>query len=247
MKATFVRLAALPALVAAALVAGCGSSGSGVPTLANSTSAQQGNLQLNVQFPTAPSRASSRQQGVPVGAAVVKIQVVDPANGNPLTQAQIVGVGATGASATIQGIRVGAARVIVTAHPDQNAAQPALASGQADVTVQAGATTPVTITLTTNVAQVTVAPAAVTLTLGTPLPTATLTATVLDANSTHLTGAVLFWSSSNTTVATVQQSSTDPTMATVTGVGPGTAVIEVRDFNSGKVADATVTVQSPAR
>ena len=247
MTRTLFKTVLIAAAVAASALYGCSDAGPGVPSIPGSGSqasaSSLGALALSVQFP----QGVSRQQGVPLGAAVVKVRVVDPTSGNDLAQPQIVGAPTTGTSATVtfQNIRAGAVRVIATAHPDQNAAQPPLASGQVDTTVTAGSTTQVTVPIASTINTVTVSPTTLSLTVGGASPSGVLTASVTDASNTALTGAPLTWSSSNSTVATVTQSATNPAQATVAAVAPGTATIEVREFNTGKTADATVTVTAP--
>ncbi|HET6382050.1 MAG TPA: hypothetical protein VFJ58_01555 [Armatimonadota bacterium] len=240
---SFRSILVIPAALAVALGAGCNSSTVSTPTPA------KGSLRVSVQLPAGASRAAAKGRqagGAPLGAPYVKIAITDPTTMANLAQPQIIQAPPPGQTATaeFQGIPVGNIHITVTAHPDQNAAQPALAIGTADATVTTGNTTPVSITLAPTLDHLTITPTGLTLTLSntqTSPPTGTLTAAAFDANNTSLVGEPLFWSSSNSTVASVL---VDPStgVATVTAVGPGTATIEVREFNTGKTADAVVTV-----
>ena len=238
---SFRSILVIPAALAVALGAGCNSSTVSTPTPA------KGSLRVSVQLPAGASRAAAKGRqagGAPLGAPYVKIAITDPTTMANLAQPQIIQAPPPGQTATaeFQGIPVGNIHITVTAHPDQNAAQPALAIGTADATVTTGNTTPVSITLAPTLDHLTITPSTLTLTITTSTPpTGTLTAAAFDASNTPLVGEPLFWSSSNSTVATVQVDASTG-VATVTGVGPGTATIEVREFNTGKTADATVTV-----
>lgn len=178
----------------------------------------------------------------------------------------------TSTSVTFNNIRAGAAHIRAQAFGDRNATAPPLGIVEttpvtpgdevvpgapvapANPTITAGQTTPINLVMaaTASSISVTTSPALAgtppTLTLA-PAGTAILMASVLDFNNPAQTptGFPLAYSSSNANFVTVSPTTTttvngsQPTV-TITAVAPGSAIIEVREANTGIVADVPVTV-----
>lgn len=152
---------------------------------------------------------------------------------------QTVARPATGTTSTVSfdSLPVGALTVTAIAYPTTTGSGVAQASASDTVTITAGQSTPVALTMASTINSVALTPAGPSVAVG---ATTTLTGTAYNtSNSIVLTSSsTLTWASSNTSVATVSST------GVVTGVAAGSATITVTETESGKTAATTVTVTS---
>jgi len=188
-----------------------------------------GRLSVNVKWP-APSRL------IPAASNSIKVEILDGAN---RVAHQTINRPAT--QATFTGLPVANLVLKATAYPEPpgDPVSPGItaqATGTTVVAVQAGANPPVTVTMSTTIDRIEVTSTS----LVVNGPSQTLTATARDAasNLVLLTPGVLEWDSSNDSIATVTNA------GVVSPVGPGLALISVRDPESNKTGSAPVTVSN---
>jgi streptogramin lyase len=126
-----------------------------------------------------------------------------------------------------------------TAHPASDGSGTAVARGSSPVGVQAGVTSPVTVTMASTIARVTVTPPEPVLL---PRDTVQLTATAYDANNrvVLVTPGTLEWVANTPGVATVSAT------GLVTAVAPGACAVTATETESGKSGAAGVTVEAPS-
>lgn len=241
------QISMLVILVAAALVAGCGSDTARYPSGAGSVQGR-GTLAFTVTWP-APTRL------IPSASNSIKFSVSTDAAGLNVVAGVVVNRPAT--SAVLNNVPAGVDYITATAYPGAGATgvPQAMASGQ--VFVNPGKVTPVILTLASTVDHFdfvqTAGPG--TTSPGVPsaqftFPTGTahaiqLLATAKDSSGNTVVvdsgpGSNLTWQSDTPTVATV--SPTTGSLVTVTGVTPGSAKLTLT-YAEGGVVIKTAIVQ----
>jgi len=208
--------AAAPLLLA--LLPGCGGGGS---------TAASGRVSLTVVWP-------ERTRMIPVAAESINARLTGP-NGFDQTILIARAPGVTEVTRQWLDLPPGPYQLEGTAHPASDGSGTAIARGSAPVTVEAGVTKPVTVTMASTIARIAVTPEAPTL-----LPGATvqLTATAYDANDAVVlvTPGTLEW------VANVQNVAAVSDTGLVTALSAGTCPVVVTETESTKTGSATVTV-----
>jgi hypothetical protein len=205
------------------LIGGCGSSGK-APAIASA-----GRAAITVRW---PERSDSRL--IPFAANSIRVRVLKGTS--ELGTALLIRPTNGGqASANFDRLPVGAVTMEATAYPGNDGSGVGQASAQTTVTIIAGQTIPVALTLASTIDKVEVTPSPAALNSG---QTAQLTATAKNAaGEIVLTqGATVEWTSKNASVATVEPG------GLVRAVASGSAVIEAKETESGKVGSVTLTV-----
>lgn len=209
----------LGAFLLALALFGCGGGGS---------APQTGRATVSVTWPAASTRL------IPFASSSIRVLVTQGTQGVGEAILARPASGGT-ASATFDRLPTGSVTVTATAYPDPNAAGVAQAAGSAPVTIVKGQVASLNLTLASTITEATVSPVAASVAVG---------------GDTKL--AVSFRNAQSQVVlvalATTQWTSRTPGVATVdaagrvVGVAAGTAVIEAKDTESGKVGLAEVTV-----
>src|SRR5687767_6651010 len=146
-------------------------------------------------------------------------------------------VGGGPASADFQNLPVGPVTAVATAHPNADGTGVAQASGSVGFTVQAGQTTPFTLTMGSTINRIEVIPPDIDLNPGQNQQLAVSAKNA--ANEIVLISTnKLDWLSLNNNVATVDAS------GRVTAQNPGSTQIRVTETESGQSATATVDVET---
>jgi len=218
---------------------GCGSGNSPQSSLAglgpgSAIQAGQGRVTLTVIWPDRsrliPFASNSIRANLTAGSTVVASQLLArPTTGNTST-------------AAFDNVSPGDLVLSATAYPNTDGTGIAQAKGNSPVTVSAGFTSTVSVTMGSTITQITLSPSNPTVEVG---KIALLVATAKDAggNVVLMSLQKLKWESSNTFRATVDSS------GIVTGVAASSGItaphIIVTDTESGKSATATVTVTGP--
>lgn len=219
----------LSVMLLASLLAGCGGTGGG----------SGGRIAVGVLF---PPRAADRAATVPSNAESIRVSVLRPAPpgspdpwGSPLVPDTIINrpPSAGTAQATINDIPPGPAVVRAVAYPQPQGLGPALAEASTAVTIKAGRTTTVSLSLAAIVDRVVASPASMTLLVG---EKTRIEAHALDATGAIIIGAPLTYTSGNKSVATVADD------GWVTAAGLGSTTITVKHEASGKSAEVKVQV-----
>ncbi|MGC4042978.1 MAG: Ig-like domain-containing protein [Armatimonas sp.] len=145
----------------------------------------------------------------------------------------------TTSSVSFDSLPAGALTVTAIAYPTTTGSGVAQASASDTVTITAGQSTPVSLTMASTISSVAITPAGPSVAVG---ATTTLTATAYNASSSIVltSASTITWSSSNTGVATVSSA------GVVTGVAAGSSTITATESESGKTANTTLTVTGAA-
>ena len=233
---------------------GCGGSGPAAPV----DSSASGRVALSIHIASATnsgSRQTAGKQtarpgagaGIPTGALALKVELTESGS-VPFDQTQIIPTPADGSDATVQFslVPTGPATVTVGAFGVIDATGSPLESGSAAVTISPNVVTPVTVTLAPVTAVVTLSPSSAAIAVGSPTNGASLfTASLATPSETPISGFPVIWSVDNSTIGSLSVSPTNPNEATVTGLSPGTVVLEAREPNTGVIGQATITVTAP--
>jgi 6-phosphogluconolactonase (cycloisomerase 2 family) len=205
-------------------MAGCGSSSS-------DSKARTGQLVLTVIWPERsrliPLASNSIRATLSSGETVLGTQVLPrPVEDNQTT-------------VTFQNLPPGNANLVATAYPNTDATGVAQATGSAPVTIVAGQTAEVTVTMASTIDRLEISPANPSVPVG---QTVQLTATAFDRdnNIVLILAGNLQWVSGTPANATVSAN------GLLSGVAVGTSQITVAETESGKSAITTATVAAAA-
>lgn len=208
------------ALVGAALT-GCGGGGGSTPP------ATTGRVTLSITWP-------ARTKLIPLAADSITVSFLNE-NGVVASQTVPRPISGNSTAVTSRDLTAGAYTIKSQAFPTSDGSGTAQASASQIVTVVAGSTVEVAITMASTIQTIDLSQSAPATIIG---ATTSLTATPKNAaGATVITlPDTISWKSSNTAVATVD------TNGNVTGVAVGTATITVTETESNKSAFVTVTV-----
>lgn len=218
-------------LLAAGVLPGCG-------TPRSLTSRPTGSAILTIQWPP-------RSRLIPAASNSVEVTVLDLEV--PIVR-QVVDRPPTGgfSTVTLGNLPVGELTVAAVAFPLTGAQGTPQAVGRAPLTIQAGKTTDLVLTLVSTIAQVAIDPPTPTVAVG-----GTMVVNARAMTSAQAGGALVLvapekwaWKSENPAVATVLAHGAQ---ATVTGVSPGTAKIIATDTESGVSGWVEVSVTAAPR
>jgi len=214
------RLAALLSLFAV-VFAGCGGGNVGSGT---SISTRTGRALFTIKWPQSTRLVPASSQSIRITIQSGSIVVGGP---------QLIVKPTTTASFT--NLPAGTLTVVANAYPQADGTGVAQASGTTPITIVAGATTPVGLTLASTIAAVSISPSNPNVAAGAKTA---IVPTYTDASGSVVlvaAGAISFVSNAPG-VATIDAS------GVVTAVSPGTANITITDTESGKIGFAVVTV-----
>jgi 6-phosphogluconolactonase (cycloisomerase 2 family) len=204
------------------LLPGCGSG----PQSA-STSSRAGSARFTVIWPK-PSRL------IPAASNSIVVQIL---NGNAVLATRTLTRPTAGgaATATFSTLPIGILTASATAYPQPDGSGVAQANASMPLSIQAGLTTPFTLTMGSTIDHLNVTPAALTLNVG---QSKTVTATAIDAsgNVVLIVAGNLQWKSANAAAATVDAT------GSVTGAAVGNTSITVTESESGKSATIPITI-----
>ena len=229
---TRIITAALVAL--AALLAGCGGSGTtGYSSPVATTpvvSATTGRAQVSLVW---PARTASRK--IPLDANSVLVQFL---SGTTVVGSQLLTRPAhdgTPTTVTFTNLPGGALTVKATAFPNADGTGAAQGIAQAPTTIVVGQSTPVTLTLATTITRVDILPQNIALTT---TPT-TITAVAYDASNNIVITNQWNWTNSDNTVAALIPSGNT---ATIAAVGVGNSLLTLTEGESGQQAQKKLVV-----
>jgi uncharacterized protein YjdB len=217
-------------LLLAVLLLGCGGSGRNALSPPGSLTTGQGNFTLTVSWPEVTRLIPKLTNSIVITlenttASYTERRVVSrPVSGEPST-------------VTFTGIPVGQLKVTVNACDDYYGNNTPLASAESVVTINAGQTTAVSLTLNSTIDYITVSTFAPTVNVGTRL---SLIPTAYDATNNVVTVATDGWAwyTSNESVVSVDD------YGHVTAIGPGTVTLTVVERESGIAATVNLTVKA---
>ena len=215
-------------LLLMALLAGCGG-GNGMPGAGRG----KGSVALTMLWPETTTRL------IPVASQSIRVQLFRAGNSNPVaTQVLTRPAGGGQSNFVFNGIEVGDYTMVAAAFPNPDATGVPQAQGSIPVTIVAGQTVQIRLTMSSTIDRFDVAPTGPSVFTG---DTVTLAGTLRDAqgNVVLVSPATVKWRSENSAVATV-----DENTGVVTGGSLGTARIIGRETESGKEGAATVTVRA---
>jgi hypothetical protein len=224
-------MAAILAIVAVGMwagVAGCGAKGTNRgPSPADAATYTEGKATMTVRWP-------ERTRLIPFAANAIRVRIT---SGSTLLGETLLVRPTNGglASANFDRLPLGNVTVEASAYPGSDGSGVVQASAQTVAAINANQTTNVRLTLASTIDRVEVMPATVTLSAG---QTSQLTATAKNAGGEIVLtqGATMEWTSKNPTIATVEPG------GLVRAVTGGTATIEAKETESGRIGTAAVTV-----
>ncbi len=213
-------------LLAAGLVcflAGCGGSHSST----GSSTGLTGRASLTVLWPPAAATASSlaKPNLIPAASNSIVVTLTGPGAAPPQTLARPISGQLPTSTATFTNLAPGAYTVTAVAHPNTDGTGTAQAQASAPLTINAGQTASLTVTLGSTIVSVAVTPNPAPVLFG---QTVQLTATAYDGpNGTGnvvLTSAFA-WTSANPALATVDPNTGLVTAAAIGTAAPGSVII----------------------
>ena len=217
---------ALVAVPGSVVLVGCGG-GSGSSAASRTT----GKATLTITWPTTTAKL------IPAASNSITVAFL---NGSTTVGTQTVSRPTTGNTSTVSfgSLPAGSLTLYAAAYPTTGGTGTPQASATQTVTITAGSTASLAISMASTIASLSVSPTSVSVAAGS---TTTVVATPKDSSgATVLVGtSTLTYASSNTSVATV-----NATTGVVTGVVAGSATITATESESGKTAISAVTVTS---
>ncbi len=213
------RLAALLSLFAL-VITGCGGSGGS----GSSINTRAGRAVFTIKWPQTTRLVPAASQSIRITIRSGSVVVGTP---------QLIVKPVT--TATFTNLPAGTLTVVANAYPQADGTGVVQASGTTPITIVAGSTTPVGLTLASTIAAVSISPATPTLAAGAKT---VIVPTYTDASGNVVLvapGAISFVSNAPS-VATIDAT------GIVSAVSPGTANITITDTESGKIGFAIVTV-----
>lgn len=221
-RATFL---ALPLLVLA--TAGCGGGGDGTPGGNNG----RGQATVEVQWPSR-SRAKAASRLIPAAANSIRVSfLANAANGAPgipvATQLLVRPAGDAPVTRTsFTDLPQGSLAVQAVALPNADGSGTAQAFVRSDVSIVAGQSTPVSLSLQSTIARVDILPVNIALTT----EPVTLTAVAYDINGNEVAAARWAWTNSNPAVLSFTPSGNT---ATAAALAEGEATVTLTEAESG--------------
>lgn len=206
-------------------IAGCG--GGKKSSGLSSSIASTGRATITVRWP-------ERSRLIPFAAESIRVRLSDGGKllGEALLKRPENGGNAT---ANFELLPTGPLTAEGIAYPNADGTGVSQAAAKTVATIRDGPPTEIRLTLASTITQVTVSPATLNLRVNGTVPL-TATAKNADGEVVFTLPATMAWRSRNTEVATVEPG------GLVRGVSSGTAIIEVRETESGKIGLATATV-----